>query len=259
MRGLTEAPGDREIAVWPRGTSLARAPIRWARCLPPFLEDFAMLRTLLLCLALVGAGCSGPASTSDAGPGTPDAGPTVSWTAGPDHPVPIAFGAAMVMPWNGTSYLYVLGGADGSYPALGSIYANVRRAPIRADHSLGDWEDAGGLNNGMMPIPLAGFGAILIHEDGTGAPGVAVAGGGTRASADNLPLVLASYVDSLAGTLGTWGRFEPMLTMGQGFGAFMPFASHDLALVGGGEGHEDRKSTRLNSSHTSVSRMPSSA
>ena len=32
-----------------------------------------------------------------------------------------------------------------------------------------------------------------------------------------------------------------------------------IALMGGGQGLKDRKSTRLNSSHRSLSRMPSSA
>ena len=42
-------------------------------------------------------------------------------------------------------------------------------------------------------------------------------------------------------------------------GAVTKNALQVITIIGEIEGHEDRKSTRLNSSHANVSRMPSSA
>jgi hypothetical protein len=189
-------------------------------------------------LALVA--CGGGPVTPGTDAGTPDAAAADSavpvelgWHAGPDFPEPIAFGAAMVLPSGGTEYLYVIGGANGRFGALGTLRSAVQRAPIMADHSLGAWEAAGDIDaGGAAPIRLAGHGAIRIWAE-TGEDGVAIAGGGTATSA--LPFVLGGYVQ-FDGSLGAWGAFEPMLTSGQSFGTFDAFEAHQLALIGGLEG-----------------------
>jgi hypothetical protein len=194
----------------------------------------ALLVLSSLC-ALTACGGTPSVTGADAGPTDAsgnDAGstPDLGWHTGTDFPEPIAFGAAMVLPSGGTDYLYVIGGANGTFGALGTLRAAVQRAPIMSDHSLGAWESAGDIDaGGGAPIPLAAHGAIRIWGE-TGEDGVAIAGGGTTSSA--LPFVLGGYVQ-FDGSLGEWGRFDPMLTSGQSFGTFNPFEAHQLALIGG--------------------------
>jgi hypothetical protein len=192
-------------------------------------------RWVLVVTSLLGlAACSTPAVTAgtDAGAAdattADDAAVAVGWHVGPDLPEPIAFGAAMVLPSGGTDYVYVIGGTDGTFGTLGTVRTSVERAPIQADHSLGAWESAGDIVAGS-PNGLAAGGAIRIWGE-TGEDGVALAGGHSRTSP--LPFVLGGYVQ-FDGTLGEWGRFDPMLTSGQSYGTFNPFEAHQLALIGG--------------------------
>ncbi len=197
-----------------------------------------MTKRALLVLTSVYAltACGGTPAVSGSDAGTSDAGddagstPDLGWHVGPDFPEPVAFGAAMVLPSGGNDYLYVIGGASGTFGALGTLRAAVQRAPIMSDHSLGAWEPAGDIDaGGSAPLALAGHGAIRIWGE-TGEDGVAIAGGGTATSA--LPFVLGGYVQ-IDGSLGEWGRFDPTLMSGQSFGTFNPFEAHQLALIGG--------------------------
>lgn len=196
-------------------------------------------RALLVLSSLLAlSACGSPATpgtdagTSDAAPSDADVVVPVGWHAAPALPEPIAFGVAMALASEGNAYVYVIGGASGSFGDLGTLSASIHRALILPDHSLGAWEAAGELGAGGSPIRLAGHDAIRIHGE-TGADGVAIAGGGTATSA--LPFVLGGYVQ-FDGSLGEWGRFDPMLTSGQAFASFDPFEAHQLALIGGLEG-----------------------
>jgi hypothetical protein len=194
-----------------------------------------------LSIALLAA-CSTPMTTpppNDAGP--PDVGPldggpfTPSWTSGPDYPTPIAFGAAMILQASdGFAYLYVIGGSSGTFSNLSPFHAEIRRAQIQADNSLGAWQSAGTVNTGHADYPLAGHGVIRIFMDGTNDVGMAIAGGGGPMG--TLPQVLAGYVQTMDGAVTGWGSFPPQISMTQGghvFGTFDAFEPHQLALVGG--------------------------
>lgn len=192
-------------------------------------------------LVLLLGACSTPSAQSDAGPGdtgaTPDAGPFVpSWHATTDYPTPIAFGTALVLPGDGGAYLYVIGGASGTFGGLAPFHAEIRRALIQSDGSLGAWQDAGAINTGRMDVQLAGHGAIrVVAEDGS--IGMAIAGGGGPTG--TLGLVLAGYIQTVDGSIGMWGAFPPQISAAQGgqvFGSFNTFESHQLALVGGMQG-----------------------
>jgi hypothetical protein len=196
--------------------------------------------TLTALLAL--AGCtSTPAGSTDAGPGDTGSAndaaiPVGQWQHGPDYPVPIAFGAAMILPDHGTAYLYVVGGTGGAWSAFDQFHSEVYRSPIQGDNSLGPWEPAGHIDNGMgTNVPLAGHHAIRIFGD-MGEEGLALAGGGTMSGL--LPFVMAGYIQ-MDGSLGQWGRFDPILSSmqgGQAFGTFDVFETHQLVLVGGLQG-----------------------
>ena len=196
---------------------------------------------VLLLSVIVGglAACNPPASTPDAStndayvPRDTNAPFVPSWHAGPDYPTPIAFGAAMVLPgMDGLPYLYVIGGAEGSFADITQFHSEIRRAPIQADGSLGAWVDSGNIGTGVGNVQLAGHGAIrVVAEDG--AIGFAVAGGGNSMTA--LPKVLAGYIQ-VDESIGMWGGFTPVISAAQGgqsFGSFNSFESHQLALVGG--------------------------
>lgn len=206
------------------------------------MTPFARSSTSLAVLVSLAA-CSSPMMPTDAAtvPGdtgvVPDAGPfTPSWSSGPDYPDPIAFGSALVLPAPGGAYLYVIGGASGTFGSLAPFHAEIRRALIQADGSLGAWEDAGHINTGHADNPLAGGGAIRVYaEDGSN--GMAIAGGG--GASGYLGLVLAGYVQSVDGSVGLWGAFPPQISTAQGgevFGSFNSFEAHQLALVGGMQG-----------------------
>jgi hypothetical protein len=166
-----------------------------------------------------------------------DAGPIMPhWMNGPDYPNPIAFGAAMILQASdGFAYLYAIGGSSGSFSTLAPFHAEIYRAQIQGDNSLGAWQLAGHINTGHMDFPLAGHGVIRVFSDDTPpVVGMAVAGGGGPSG--TLPQVLAGYVQSTDGSIGMWGSFAPQISAAQGghvFGTFDAFEPHQLALVGG--------------------------
>lgn len=191
---------------------------------------------LLLGLAI---GCGGPAPAvdvdagSDAGASTDagqDAGPRrLGYVESEPYPAPLAFAQAVVLPFAGRRYLYVLGGADATRTTIGPFYSSVMRAEIFGDGMLGPWIDSGEIGDPGEAIAIVGHDLIPLNGD-DGSPGVALAGGGTATSA--LPFVLGGYVQA-DGTMGHWGHFDPTLTEGQGFGSFDAFEAHQLALIGG--------------------------
>jgi hypothetical protein len=194
-----------------------------------------------LCLALVfGIGCNTPASmtepdaaSSDSGSAVDaghDAGPRrLGYASSADFPVPIAHAQGLVLPFAGRRYLYIVGGADAAGTTIGPFYSAVYRAEVIGDGTLGPWIESGDIGDPGAALALAGHDVIPLNGD-DGSPGVAVAGGGTSMSA--LPVVLGGYVQ-MDGSLGHWGRFDPMLSEGQSFGSFDAFESHQLALIGG--------------------------
>lgn len=190
----------------------------------------------LAALALTAPGCGGgstpagddAATVPDAGP--TDAGPrTFSLVRGDDYPSAVAYASAVILPVGSDRYLYVIGGATATRTGLGSILPTCSRALIQPDGSLGAWEDARDIDLGSGPIGLVGHGAIRLNGE-MGEVGVGLAGGGGPAGP--LPWVLGGTVQ-VDGTLGAWGKYDPTLDSGQGFGAFVAFEAHQLALVGG--------------------------
>jgi hypothetical protein len=211
----------------------------------------SLFSCFLVALALV-AGCGGgtggtPAGDagSDAGgadDGGADAGPRMlSFRAGPDYPTGIAYARAVILPVGADRYLYVIGGADATRASLGAITAACFRAPIMADGTLGAWEDAGPISTMTGQLPLVGHGALRLNGE-MGEIGVGVAGGGSSSGA--LPVVLGAVVQP-DGTLGHWGKYDPILDMGQSFGAFVAFEAHQLALVGGLTGDTPTDQVRI--------------
>lgn len=208
------------------------------RSMTPFRRSLSLSVVLAL-----GACTPGPVvSGTDAGPADtgvpPDAGPLmVSWSTGPAYPHPVAFGTAIVLPGgDGFAYLYVVGGTDGTFGSLSTIHADIQRAQIQADGSLGAWQLAGSIGNGSADIPLAGHGMIRVVAD-DGAIGMAIAGGGGPTG--TLGQVLAGYVQNVDQSVGMWGAFTPVISAAQGgqvFGSFNTFEAHQLALVGGLQG-----------------------
>lgn len=170
---------------------------------------------------------AGRDAEQDGGPG-----PAFVWERGPDYPEPVAFATGSVITGtSGEQHLYVYGGASVAFTSLPSAHhAEVRRAAIRADHSLGEWEDAGAMSTGASAIALAGHDAIRVRSDVTAGEGIAIAGGGTSSSA--LPLILVAYAD-LGGSFSSWGRWTPQLGEGQWFASWDAFEAHHFALVGG--------------------------
>jgi hypothetical protein len=203
-----------------------------------FVARSAFFAALLVSIGACGTPVAPP---SDAGPAdtgiAADAGPLVPhWSSGPDYPTPIAFGAALVLPGADptTAYLYVIGGTSGTF-GVGPFHAEIRRALIQGDGSLGAWEDAGRIGTGAMDNPLAGHGAFrIVGEDGS--IGMAVGGGG--GAGGYLPVVLGGYIQPVDGSIGMWGGFAPRLsaTQGEVYGSFNLFESHQWALVGGMRG-----------------------
>lgn len=195
-------------------------------------------RPLLVSLLTLVLGCGGgqappeDAATYDGGPDAGfDAGPRpLAFTRGPDYPSALAYATAVVLPVGTQRFVYVVGGSSATRTALGTIVATCSRAEILGDGGmLGPWEDARDVSSGGTTLPLVGHGMVRLNGE-AGEVGVGVAGGGGPAGP--LPFVLGGVVQT-DGTLGMWGRYDPTLAEGQGFGAFVAFEAHQLALVGG--------------------------
>ncbi len=197
------------------------------------------LLSVLLALGVV-VGCGAPA------PAPVDAGTDAGWVddvgadAGPrrlayaestELTSPLAFAQAVIRPLAGRRYLYVIGGGDATRTTVAPTSA-VLRAEVMGDGTLGPWIESGDIGDPGMTYGIAGHDLVPLNgEDGS--PGVALAGGFTATSP--LPFVFGGYVQE-DGSMGRWGRFDPMLTEGQSFGSFDAFESHQLALIGGLDG-----------------------
>jgi hypothetical protein len=193
------------------------------------MQTRALIATLLTLALGCGGGGTGDQDAGAADVGS-DAGPRVlSFVRGTDYPTALAYATAVILPVGTQRYLYVMGGSMATRTGLGTILATCTRAEILADGSLGAWEDARDITSGGTRLPLAGHGALRLNGE-SGEVGVGLAGGGGPAGP--LPFVLGGVVQ-LDGTLGAWGRYDPMLAEGQSFGAFVAFEAHQLALVGG--------------------------
>ncbi len=196
--------------------------------------------SLFLALAM---GCSDPAPAAEIDAGTDadspsdagqDAGPRrLGYRMSTEFPAPIAYARAVIMPFAGRRYLYVIGGADATRTTIGPVYSSVIRAEVMGDGTLGPWIPSGDIGDPDIVLTLVGHDLIPLNGD-DGSPGVALAGGYTvsGASTSALPFVLGGYVQA-DGTMGHWGHFDPTLTEGQSFGSFDAFEAHQLALVGG--------------------------
>lgn len=204
---------------------------------------------LLLSLAM---GCGGPtppvavdAGGADSGPvgdAGVDAGPRrLGYVESAELPNALAFAQAAILPFAGGRYLYVIGGGGATRTTIGPFSSSVMRAEVIGDGTLGPWIPSGDIGDPGAAIALMGHDLIPLNGE-DGAAGVGLAGGGTATSA--LPFVLGGYVTE-DGSLGHWGRFDPMLTVGQSFGSFDPFEAHQLALIGGLDGNTPTDSVMI--------------
>jgi hypothetical protein len=145
----------------------------FSRVVRRLLKSVPPMRTLLLpALLLAACAPSLPAPVVDAGSDeVPDAGaptPTdagtacdgvqgcqLTWSESAEYPAPVDHHSTFIASSAAGDFLYVAGGVKNHGSTLDDVYAQVRRARIGADGSLGAWTDCSPL---PRPIGFQGLG-----------------------------------------------------------------------------------------------------
>lgn len=123
-----------------------------------------------------------------------------AWTQTASMSTPRAFHAAVAAtPFNsrvktGDGFVYALGGIEAKG---GDPVASVLRAPIQSDGSLGSWEDAGFLPEGLHSLEAEIFRSVLYVS------------AGARTGNEPVETVYKAPIDSL-GVLGSWEQLASL-------------------------------------------------